>query len=435
MYRIEPDVEGRKGEHRVKRVLGNLRRADGLAVSSDESMLFVLDTHPLSNQLIAFMLMREGTSSFDRPIVLHDFGMSRGGDGICLDNKGRIYVAAGRNIPGTAPVTFEDKMYDQLEAGIYVFSRSGAALGSVAIPEDLVTDCAFGGPDMQTLFVTAGDSVYKVQVSWEESSEDAEDTLHGDTPLKALGSDDKDTYYKAPLPDANHRAPPGWAPQPQIRGYNNNNNNNYNNQVRTPQPNRGYSGYHGSSRNNYAEDDTLEVKEVDTLVNENEMKVKLKEANMNFDKEEELKRREEAVKQKEEEVKKFEEGKKELEKQQRLVERALKLKQVEAEREMLKKQVLAVNVANVAQKEDKAQKERQEKKQAEEKERKDKTRQQAIEKKKERERLQQMELERQREEQRLAEEEALKLKLKKQKREEKVKQVRSKKAGLLHEEL
>ena len=429
VYRIEPDVDGRKGEHRVRRMLGNLRRAEGLAVSSDESMLYVLDTHPLSNQLVAFMLMREGSPSFDRPIVLHDFGMSRGGDGICLDGRGRIYVAAGRNIPGTAPLTFEDKMYDQLEAGIYVFSKSGTALGSVAIPEDLVTDCTFGGSDMQTLFVTAGDSIYKVQVSWEESPLDEHgDSLHVDAPLKPLGQDDHNTYYKGPSsaevvgvrPSPFSGAAP-QAPTHHSRGI----------PLRPPpvQWTRGSSGPYKDQ-----EGEALEIEEVESLVSEKEMRERLKEANLNYEKEEQLKRREAEVMKKEEELKNFEEEKKELERQQKIMERNLKVKQAEAEREAMKKQATAMNSANLVQlREEKLQKERMERRMAEEKERKEKARLQAIEKKKERERLQQIELEKELEERR-KEEEALKFKLKKQRRDDKVKIVRAKKA-LFHEEL
>jgi gluconolactonase len=32
----------------------------------------------------------------------------------------------------------------------------------IPIPEDLVTNNAFGGPDMKTLYITAGKTLYKV---------------------------------------------------------------------------------------------------------------------------------------------------------------------------------------------------------------------------------------------------------------------------------
>jgi gluconolactonase len=35
----------------------------------------------------------------------------------------------------------------------------------VPIPEDIVTNVAFGGPDRKTLYVTAGTSIYKFPVS------------------------------------------------------------------------------------------------------------------------------------------------------------------------------------------------------------------------------------------------------------------------------
>jgi gluconolactonase len=34
----------------------------------------------------------------------------------------------------------------------------------IPIPEDLVTNVAFGGPDLKTLYVTAGKTLFRAQV-------------------------------------------------------------------------------------------------------------------------------------------------------------------------------------------------------------------------------------------------------------------------------
>jgi gluconolactonase len=45
-----------------------------------------------------------------------------------------------------------------------VFSPSGEALGRIPIPEDVITNVTFGGPDLKTLFVTAGRTLYRLRV-------------------------------------------------------------------------------------------------------------------------------------------------------------------------------------------------------------------------------------------------------------------------------
>ena len=49
-------------------------------------------------------------------------------------------------------------------AAVYVISPQGKLLGRIPIPEDLLTNLAFGGPERKTLFVTAGKTVYRFPV-------------------------------------------------------------------------------------------------------------------------------------------------------------------------------------------------------------------------------------------------------------------------------
>jgi gluconolactonase len=46
-----------------------------------------------------------------------------------------------------------------------VITPSGGLLGRIPIPEDLCTNLAFGGPDRNHLFVTAGKTIFKIPVS------------------------------------------------------------------------------------------------------------------------------------------------------------------------------------------------------------------------------------------------------------------------------
>ena len=45
-----------------------------------------------------------------------------------------------------------------------MISPRGELLDYIAVPEDMVTNCAFGGDDRQTLFVTAGHTLWSVRV-------------------------------------------------------------------------------------------------------------------------------------------------------------------------------------------------------------------------------------------------------------------------------
>ena len=89
---------------------------------------------------------------------IFDWKTGRGPDGMCLDQQGRLYVAGGRNEP-VPP--FETA--DEFKGGVYVFSPEGELLTFVAIPRDEVTNCAFGGSDLKTLYITAGGTLWSLR--------------------------------------------------------------------------------------------------------------------------------------------------------------------------------------------------------------------------------------------------------------------------------
>jgi gluconolactonase len=77
-----------------------------------------------------------------------------------LDAKGRLYVAAGLNK--------QNRPYETQEkptAGVYVFSPDGKLLEFIPVLRDETTNCAFGGDDLRTLFVTAGGSLWSMDVT------------------------------------------------------------------------------------------------------------------------------------------------------------------------------------------------------------------------------------------------------------------------------
>ena len=71
-----------------------------------------------------------------------------------IDGEGNLYVAAGLNRRRGTSETLDTV------AGIHVFSPAGELLEHIPIPEDTITNAAFGGADLRTLYVTAGKTLY-----------------------------------------------------------------------------------------------------------------------------------------------------------------------------------------------------------------------------------------------------------------------------------
>lgn len=92
--------------------------------------------------------------------LLYDWGKGRGPDGLKQDVQGRLYVAAGLNRANPPAEPAGD-----VKGGIYVLSPEGKRLAFLPVPTDEVTNCAFGGADRQTLYVTGGGVLYRVRTT------------------------------------------------------------------------------------------------------------------------------------------------------------------------------------------------------------------------------------------------------------------------------
>ncbi|MEX0700813.1 MAG: SMP-30/gluconolactonase/LRE family protein [Planctomycetales bacterium] len=138
---------------------GKTDMPNGLVTSPDDKRLYLIEAHPDENHarnIQAFDLSPEGTVSNPRTLI--DFYPGRSGDGMCIDAEGNLYVAAGlHNTRGTSE-TLDTK------PGIHVISPEGKLLDYVETPEDTVTNCAFGGDDLRTLYVTSGPVLCSVRM-------------------------------------------------------------------------------------------------------------------------------------------------------------------------------------------------------------------------------------------------------------------------------
>jgi gluconolactonase len=135
VFRIDPDGL-------VHRLETTATKPNGLAVSHDGKTLYVADSGPARQVLLALDLADGRVSN---PRVLHDFGPSRGIDGMTVTTDGRIVATAG-----SGPT-----------AGVYVFTHAGKLQGVIPVPEP-PTNVEFGVPDRTTLYITAGKSLYRI---------------------------------------------------------------------------------------------------------------------------------------------------------------------------------------------------------------------------------------------------------------------------------
>jgi gluconolactonase len=75
------------------------------------------------------------------------------------DARGNLWIAAGVSRPRHANETGD------VPSGVYVVAPNGEMLGRIPIPEDSVTNLAFGGPDLKTLYIVSGKSLFSIRVN------------------------------------------------------------------------------------------------------------------------------------------------------------------------------------------------------------------------------------------------------------------------------
>jgi gluconolactonase len=114
-------------------------RSNGIMLSRDGRTLYVTN----NTVVIAFDVGADGSTSNRRDFASLDG--DTGGDGMAIDNAGRLYVTAN--------------------AGVHVFSPDGKALGVIPTPRRPIT-LAFSGPDKKTLYVVGAGAVGPDGKAW-----------------------------------------------------------------------------------------------------------------------------------------------------------------------------------------------------------------------------------------------------------------------------
>ena len=155
VYRIDPDGKVETVLHEP-----DIHMPNGVEISPDSRTLYLIESDGRVNRnrcLFAYDLQDDGSTANTRRII--DFSPGRGGDGLCVDAKGNLYVAAGLHKTRGTSETLDTK------PGIHVFSPKGKLLAYLATPIDTLTNCTFGGDDRRTLFITCGDLLLSVRTT------------------------------------------------------------------------------------------------------------------------------------------------------------------------------------------------------------------------------------------------------------------------------
>jgi gluconolactonase len=156
VYRIDPDGS-------IHLIIADSGKPNGIAISPDGSTLYVVahddgtvrDT-PVGVRarqgrmaLLAYDLASDGTASF-REAILEFSAPRRAPDGIKVDRRGNLWI------------TDTNRPY-----GIRVFTPDARELAFIPTPE-VARNLAFGhGPNARTLYITAGGSLYRIEVEQE----------------------------------------------------------------------------------------------------------------------------------------------------------------------------------------------------------------------------------------------------------------------------
>ena len=134
LYRLQPDT----GELVLE---AKMHSPNGIALSPDEATLYVTNLN-LGN-LEAFRVLPNGRLR-ERRVLVGDLSLP---DGMTVDSDGNLFLSVELNGRGA----------------IVVCAPDGSRWGRIELPEP-ARNCAFGGADRRTLYVTAGVSVYRVEL-------------------------------------------------------------------------------------------------------------------------------------------------------------------------------------------------------------------------------------------------------------------------------
>ena len=119
-----------------------IHRPNGIAVSPDQSLLAVADSG--SGWVWSFQIQPDGTLAHGQRFYRLE---GPGAGGITFSAEGRLYAAVVGN------------------SSLQIFDQLGRLVGIISKPQpEWLTNVVFAGPEMRTLYVTAGDKVFRRKI-------------------------------------------------------------------------------------------------------------------------------------------------------------------------------------------------------------------------------------------------------------------------------
>lgn len=122
-----------------------LRFANGVALSTDQTLLYVADYR--SRWVYSYQIQADGTLAHKQRyywLVEDDTIDDSRADGMKVDREGRLYVAT--------------------YSGIQICDQPGRVNAIIPTPNGKITNLVFGGPNSDILYATCADAVYKRRV-------------------------------------------------------------------------------------------------------------------------------------------------------------------------------------------------------------------------------------------------------------------------------
>ncbi len=113
-----------------------LVQPNGIIGSPDGKLLFVADLG--DKKTYQYEIAKDGT------LTKRKLFCEMGSDGMTRDSAGNLYLTG---------------------KGVIVFDKDGKKLGEIPVAKPWTANICFGGPDLKTLFITASDSVFTLEMA------------------------------------------------------------------------------------------------------------------------------------------------------------------------------------------------------------------------------------------------------------------------------
>jgi gluconolactonase len=117
------------------RVTEDLKKPNGITGTPDGKNLYVSDIR--ASQTWRYNIQSDGS------LTDKTFFCALGSDGMTIDAEGNVYLTGH---------------------GVTVFDKDGKQIDHIDVPEQWSANVCFGGPDHQTLFITASESLYSIEL-------------------------------------------------------------------------------------------------------------------------------------------------------------------------------------------------------------------------------------------------------------------------------